>query len=454
MIPPVNAIVSSTTPNVNNAGSSPDIEVVDVNDTDIYERRESAVRSYCRSFPVVFTTAEGSHLVDGHDNRYLDFFAGAGALNYGHSNRRMKQALLDYIESDGLIHGLDLHTAAKSAFLQTFEALVLNPRGLDYRVQFTGPTGANAVEAALKVARNATGRSTVFSFMGGYHGHSLGGLAATANREHRAAAGVSLHDVVFLPFPYGQMAQIDTIAYLRALLTDTHSGAEVPAAIIVETIQAEGGICIAPDQWLRDLRAVCDEFGIVLIVDDIQTGCGRTGTFFSFERAGIVPDIVTLSKSLSGYGLPMSAVLLRPELDIWKPAEHTGTFRGNQLAFVTATEAIRLFHDEGFEARTAALSEQAERTMLEMLCGLDERIEIRGVGLMWGIDLAKIDPTGAFAKAVSQQCFADKLIIERVGRHDTVLKMLPPLTISPEDLDDGIMRIAGAIKRCLDALDG
>ena len=167
-----------------------------------------------------------------------------------------------------------------------------------------------------------------------------------------------------------------------------------------------------------------------------------------------MPDIVTLSKSLSGYGLPMSAVLLRPELDIWKPAEHTGTFRGNQLAFVTATEAIRLFHDEGFEARTAALSEQAERTMLEMLCGLDERIEIRGVGLMWGIDLAKIDPTGAFAKAVSQQCFADKLIIERVGRHDTVLKMLPPLTISPEDLDDGIMRIAGAIKRCLDALDG
>ncbi len=446
MIPPVNTIVSSSNLNVNNSD-------IDVNNTDIYDRRESAVRSYCRSFPVVFTTAEGSYLVDGHENRYLDFFAGAGALNYGHSNPRMKQALLDYIQADGLIHGLDLHTAAKSAFLHTLETLVLAPRQLDYRVQFTGPTGANAVEAALKVARNATGRSTVYSFMGGYHGHSLGGLAATANREHRAAAGVSLHDVVFLPFPFGQMEHIDTIAYLRALLTDTHSGAEVPAAIIVETIQAEGGICIAPDQWLRDLRAVCDEFAIVLIIDDIQTGCGRTGTFFSFERAGIVPDIVTLSKSLSGYGLPMSAVLLRPELDVWKPAEHTGTFRGNQLAFVTATEAIKLFHDEQFETRTAALGQQAERGLTEMVCALDDRIDIRGIGLMWGIDLSRIDPTGAFAKAVSQQCFADHLIIERVGRNDTVLKMLPPLTISPEDLDDGIMRIAGAVKRCLDALD-
>jgi diaminobutyrate-2-oxoglutarate transaminase len=348
---------------------------------------------------------------------------------------------------------LDLHTAAKSAFLHTLETLVFEPRNLDYRVQFTGPTGANAVEAALKVARNATGRNTIFSFMGGYHGHSLGGLAATANREHRAAAGVALHDVVFLPFPFGQMAHIDTIAYLRALLTDTHSGAEIPAAIILETIQAEGGICIAPDQWLRDLRAVCDEFGIILIIDDIQTGCGRTGTFFSFERSGIVPDIVTLSKSLSGYGLPFSAVLLRPELDVWKPAEHTGTFRGNQLAFVTATEAIKLFHDEHFETRTAALSEQAERGLTEMICALDDRIQIRGVGLMWGIDLTLIDPTGAFAKSVSQQCFADHLIIERVGRNDTVLKMLPPLTISPEDLDDGIMRIAGAIKRCLDAIE-
>ncbi len=423
------------------------------NDTSVYERRESNVRSYCRSFPTVFATSRGSVLTDANGREYLDFFAGAGALNYGHNHPRLKQVLVDYITEDGLTHGLDLHTAAKTAFLETFEERVLAPRGLPHRVQFTGPTGANAVEAALKVARNSTGRTGVFSFMGGYHGHSLGGLAATANREHRAAAGTGLHDTTFLPFPTGSLATdagIDTLAYLRAILADGHSGIEVPAAVIVETIQAEGGICVAPTEWLQGLRQICDEYGIVLIIDDIQTGCGRTGPFFSFERAGIVPDIITLSKSISGFGLPMALVLIKPELDVWKPAEHTGTFRGNQLAFVTATEALRLFDDEGFAETTVQLGAQVEASLRAMVCPIDERITIRGVGLMWGVDVAAIDPTGALAKLVSQQCFADGLVIERVGRNDTVLKILPPLVVTPEQLDQGLMILAGAVKQAVD----
>ncbi len=415
----------------------------------IYDERESNVRSYCRSFPTEFATAVGSTLTDTTGRTYLDFFAGAGALNYGHSHPRLKQALIDYITSDGLTHGLDLHTVAKTAFLTEFEARILKPRALDYKVQFTGPTGANAVEAALKIARKATGRTGVFSFMGGYHGHSLGGLAATANREHRAGAGVPLGNTTFLPFPFGEMAQIDTLAYLRGILADGHSGIEVPAAIIVETIQAEGGICVAPTDWLQGLREICTQFDIVLIIDDIQTGCGRTGPFFSFERANIVPDIVTLSKSISGFGLPMSLVLMKPELDVWNPAEHTGTFRGPQLAFVTATEALRVFDEEQFVARTttnsAAINESFQATVLP----LDQRINVRGIGMMWGIDLGGIDATGALAKAVSQQCFADGLIIERVGRNDVVLKVLPPLTINNEDLATGLRIIASAIKQQL-----
>lgn len=428
-------------------------QISSLTDTSIYDRRESNVRSYCRSFPTVFTTATGSTLTDATGRHFVDFFAGAGALNYGHNHPRLKQVLVEYIMSDGLTHGLDLHTAAKTAFLDTFERLILNPRNLPYKVQFTGPTGANAVEAALKVARNATGRTGVFSFMGGYHGHSLGGLAATANREHRAAAGTGLHDTTFLPFPTGSMATesgLDTLAYLRAILADGHSGIEVPAAVIVETIQAEGGICIAPTDWLVGLREICTEYGIVLIIDDIQTGCGRTGSFFSFERAGIVPDIVTLSKSISGYGLPMALVLLKPELDIWKPAEHTGTFRGNQLAFVTAAEAIRLFEEEQFAERTMQLGFQLEMTLKQMVCPHDERIDVRGIGLMWGIDFGKIDLTGALAKRISQRCFVDGLIIERVGRNDTVLKVLPALTITSEELDHGLCILAGAIKIELD----
>ena len=418
----------------------------------IYDRRESNVRSYCRSFPTEFTTASGSEIFDAQGRTYLDFFAGAGALNYGHNHPRLKQALVDYVLSDGLTHGLDLHTAAKTAFLEAFEQHVLVPRNLPYKVQFTGPTGANAVEAALKIARKAKGRTGIFSYMGGYHGHSLGGLAATANREHRAGAGVGLHDTTFLPFPTPDNA-IDTHAYLRMILSDGHSGIEVPAAIILETVQAEGGITIAPVEWLQELRAICDEFDIVLIVDEIQTGCGRTGPFFSFERAGIVPDIVTVSKSIGGLGMPMSLVLMKPELDIWKPAEHTGTFRGNQLAFVTATEALKLFDDDDFVGRTSGHENQVAAAMHAVIEPLDDRIVTRGLGLIWGIDLAGIDPSGAFAKSVSRQCFDDGLIIERVGRNDTVLKVLPPLTISAEQLDDGMTRIASALKRCLDTLD-
>jgi diaminobutyrate-2-oxoglutarate transaminase len=415
----------------------------------IYAERESNVRSYCRSFPAEFATAVGSTLTDTSGRKFLDFFAGAGALNYGHNHPRLKQALVDYIVSDGLTHGLDLHTTAKTAFLTEFQARILNPRSLNYKVQFTGPTGANAVEAALKLARKATQRTGVFSFMGGYHGHSLGGLAATANREHRAAAGVPLGNTTFLPFPFGAMAELDTLAYLRSVLADGHSGIEVPAAVIVETIQAEGGICIAPTEWLQELRRICDQYEIVLIVDDIQTGCGRTGEFFSFERAGIVPDIVTLSKSISGFGLPMSIVLMKPELDMWQPAEHTGTFRGPQHAFVTATEALRVFDEEHFVARTKANERTIADATHSTITSLDARITARGIGMIWGIDFSEIDATGAFAKSVSQQCFADGLVIERVGRNDTVLKVLPPLTIAPDELDAGLRIIAGAIKQQL-----
>ena len=415
----------------------------------VFERRESNVRSYCRSFPATFARAKGAVVYDADGRPYLDFLAGAGALNYGHNHDGIKAALLEYLADDGLVQGLDLHTSAKARFLEAFEQRILEPRGLDHKVQFTGPTGANAVEAALKLARKATGRSGIFAFMGAYHGHSLGALAATANREHRAAAGVALGNVTFLPFPHGEMERIDTLGYLDAVLRDTHSGIDLPAAAIVETIQAEGGVIVAPDAWLQGLRSICDDHGIVLIVDDIQAGCGRTGPFFSFETSGIVPDVVTLSKSISGYGLPMSLVLLRPELDVWEPAEHTGTFRGNQLAFVAATAALGVFHDEQLEARTEANGITVADFLQAEVCPLDARIGVRGRGLLWGVDLGGIDPTGELTSDVAQRCFARGVLIERVGRNDTVLKLLPPLTISADELLDGLGILTGALSEIL-----
>ncbi len=417
--------------------------------TQIFDRLESNVRSYCRSFPVVFERAKGAHLYDVNGNAYLDFFAGAGALNYGHNPDAIKQPLIDYLQSDGITHGLDMYTAAKQRFIETFNQRILAPRGLEYKMQFCGPTGADAVEAALKLARKVTRRTGVFAFMGGYHGMSLGGLSATSNRSSRAGAGLPLHDVTFMPFPAGgYSAAFDTLDYLRMVLSDSHSGSEVPAAIIVEPVQAEGGVNVPPAGWLKRLRVLCDEYRILLIADEIQVGCGRTGPFFAFERSAIVPDMVLLSKSISGYGLPMSMVLMKPELDAWAPGEHCGTFRGHQLAFIAATAALTQFTADGFEARTLCREREVRQFLDAQIQPLHAQIALRGAGLIWGIDVAGAGGE-ALAKQVAQRCFDNNLIIERAGRNDTVLKVMPPLTIEPDLLQQGLVIVRDALREAL-----
>jgi diaminobutyrate-2-oxoglutarate transaminase len=423
---------------------------------DLFAEYESNVRSYCRRFPAVFQRAKNAMLYAETGEAYIDFFAGAGSLNYGHNNDYIRDQVLAYLAQDGVISGLDLHTTAKGEFLDAFTRRILRPRNLHYKVQFSGPTGANAVEAALKLARIATGRSNVFAFMGAYHGLSLGSLAVTANRGNRSAAGVHLDNTTFLPYPVMPrsgvtLSHLDTLDYAEMLLTDPHSGAETPAAVIVETVQAEGGVMVASAEWLCGLRDLCDRHGILLICDEIQTGCGRTGPFFSFERAGIVPDIVTVSKSISGLGLPMSLVLIRPDLDVWEPGQHTGTFRGNQLAFVGATAAIEYRLATGLEevvTRKAALLEALLRDQIETL---SDGIEIRGIGMIWGIDFAGLGIPG-LANRVSARCYEHGLIAETVGRDDSVLKLLPPLTTEAGILEDGCRIIRESIRTEL-ALD-
>ena len=288
---------------------------------DIFSELESSAQCYADSFPVVFTRGQGCYLYDETGKSYIDFLAGAGALNYGHNHPVLKQALLDYIGADGIAHGLDMHTEAKAQFMAAFRDRVLTPRGLAYRMQFTGPTGANAVEAALKLARKIKGRSSVIAFTNGFHGATLGALAATGNQHHRGGAGVPLTHVSRMPFAGYLGRDADTLRVMDRMLGDPSSGVDRPAAVIVETVQGEGGLNTASTAWLQGLERLCRKHDLLLIVDDIQAGCGRTGTFFSFEAAGIKPDMVTLSKSLSGYGLPMSLLLYRPELDVWKPGD-------------------------------------------------------------------------------------------------------------------------------------
>ena len=410
---------------------------------DTFEFLESEVRVYCRDFPTVFTKAIGCKLFDEQGREYLDFFSGAGTLNYGHNNPRLKRRLIEYLESDSISHSLDMSTTVKREFLERFHQLILAPRNLRYKIQFCGPTGANAVEAALKLARKATGRQTVIFFMNAYHGLSLGSLAVTGNAAKRAGAGVPLHYAMPVPFDGDLGPEVNTLDYFEAFLREPGSGMELPAAVIVETIQAEGGVKVASYEWLRRLEALTRRHKIVLIVDDIQVGCGRAGTFFSFEDAGIHPDMVCLSKAISGFGLPMSLLLIKPELDVWQPGEHTGTFRGNNLAFATASEALDSYwQDDAFADSVLRKSELVTRLLREIVEKNPEaRGWVRGRGLIQGLGF---DVQG-LASEVARAAFARGLIIETAGTRSEVVKLLPPLTIEEADLRDGIARLADSL---------
>jgi diaminobutyrate-2-oxoglutarate transaminase len=402
----------------------------------IFDRLESRVRGYIRSFPVIFTRARGSQLWDEEGNRYIDFFSGAGTLNYGHNNPVLKEKVIEYLESDGLIHGLDMATTAKKEFIEAFERVILRPRNLQYKLQFPGPTGTNAVEAAMKLARLVKGRTNIISFTNGFHGVSGGSLAATGNAKFRDAAGVPLGNTTFMPYAGYLGKDADSLAYLDKMIADGSSGVDAPAAVIVETVQGEGGVNVASPEWLQRLRALCDKHDMLLIVDDIQVGCGRTGTFFSFEQSGITPDIVTLSKSLSGFGLPMALVLMRPELDIWKPGAHNGTFRGNNLAFETAKQAIISYWSTDEFTQEVRRKEKIMRVWLEHMVESYPQagFSMRGRGMIQG--LVTKDPETA--GKIAEQAFANGLIIETSGANDEVLKLLPALTIGDEQLRQGL----------------
>ncbi|MEU6078360.1 diaminobutyrate--2-oxoglutarate transaminase [Micromonospora sp. NPDC047074] len=412
-------------------------------DFSVFEELESEVRLYCRKFPVVFDRARGAELYAEDGRRYIDFFCGAGTLNYGHNNGFIKRRIQDYLAADRIMHGLDLYTIAKREFLASFAETVLRPGGLDHKVQFCGPAGTDAVEAALKLARKVTGRRGIVAFTGAYHGMSRGSLGVTGSRRARRAGGVTGQDVTFVPYEDGPGGPFDSVAFIERLLDDPSSGTDLPAAVIVEPMQMEGGIYPASPQWLRRLRELTERRGILLILDEIQSGCGRTGRFFSFEHAGIVPDVVTVSKAIGGYGLPLALTLIRRDLDVWEAGEHTGTFRGNQLAFVGATAACELWRQGQFQTNLAVSANRLRRFGAE-LAARDPGVVTRGQGMALGIDLGRAGGAER-ADRVQRYAFDHGLIVELCGRHDEVVKVLPPLNIDVVRLDLGLEVLRDAL---------
>ncbi|CAM3686631.1 diaminobutyrate--2-oxoglutarate transaminase [Alicyclobacillus pomorum] len=409
----------------------------------VFENLESEVRSYIRSFPTIFHKAKDYRLWDGNGRQFIDFFSGAGALNYGHNHPRFKKKLIDYISSDGITHSLDMATTAKEKFLRRFDEVILKPRGLDYKIMFPGPTGTNAVESALKLARKATGRNTVLHFTNAFHGMTLGSLSISGNRFKRNSAGVPLGNSASMPYDNYLGENTDTAAYIRQYLEDCGSGLSLPAAVIVETVQGEGGVNVASFEWLRKIEQICRKNGIVLIVDDVQMGCGRTGPFFSFEPAGIQPDMVCLSKSISGYGLPMSLTLIRRELDVWEPGEHNGTFRGHNLAFITATEALSYWENDDFSKEIIAKGNKVHRFLAQLVDRYPElQATVRGRGFIQGIECG----VDGMAEKICQTAFEQGLLLETSGPNNEVMKLLPPLIIDEKGLFTGLEMLAESIR--------
>lgn len=420
----------------------------------IFDERESDIRAYCRVYPVVFDKASNAKQIDENGNEYIDFFAGAGVLNFGHNNENMKQAMIQYLQDNGVTHSLDMHTTAKRTFMEEFVNTILKPRKMPHKLQFMGPTGTNAVEASLKLARRATGRTEIVAFTNGFHGMTLGSLACTANDYFRGAAGVTLDHVAH--YPFGSETEVGTgkfgdcmenIAQMRAFYEDTSSGIKPPAAFLVETIQAEGGVNIASKQWIQALEKLARDVGALLIVDDIQVGMGRTGSFFSFDDLDIDPDIICLAKGIGGMGTPMAMNLVKPEYDkLWSPGEHTGTFRGQGLSFVAGVEGIKYFKDAQLmdEVKTKA------HVMKSALMPLDKKyndVSVRSKGMIIGLDVGN----GDRAKKIVNQCFKNKLLIASCGTGGRVVKLIPPLTIPAEDLKQGLEVLVKITEQVMEA---
>ncbi|MBB5052793.1 diaminobutyrate-2-oxoglutarate transaminase [Afipia massiliensis] len=411
---------------------------------DVFARNESEVRYYCRKLPGLLRSANGAIVRDSDGLEFIDFLSACGSLNYGHNHPRLKAAAIEYLAGDGILAGLDFHTEAKLGFVTELREIILEPRGLNYKMQFPGPTGANCVEAAIKLARKATGRFSIAAFTNAFHGVSAGALAATASSFARRAMEPLLNDVVRLPFEGYCDAGIDDLNRFEVMATDPSGGIVPIAAFLVETVQGEGGLNVASVEWLRALSKMARRLGALLIVDDIQAGCGRTGSFFSFERAGIEPDIVCMAKSISGSGLPMSLLLMKPEHDVWDPGEHNGTFRGNALAFITAAAALQ-FWKEGLMTDVSGIGKILSDWCARMAGEFPKAIKSKGLGMMQGLEF--FDPrTAALAAEYSLR---HRVMIECCGPRDEVLKVMAPLNIERSLFEEGLARLSAAVREAV-----
>ena len=412
----------------------------------VIERYESTAQSYVRSAPVIYQRAGGAELFDENGNSFIDFYSGGGPLSYGHNHLNVCSALIDYLCKDGVLQTREKSSVAKREFIRKFVKSILEPRGLNYKMLFTDPASGTAAEIAMRLARRDRQRSNIVAFTNASHGLTDGAATVTSRKSSKYENGDHRGQTVFMPYCGYFGPDVDTIAYFRKYLEDGSSGIERPAAVIVATVQDDGGVHVASDAWLKALEVLCREFGVLLILDETQTGCGRCGHFFSFERAGIVPDMVLVSNAIAG-GLPMSLLLMRPDLDHWRPGEQVGVFQGDSLAMVAATELLSLWDNKAFGAEILVKGMELERALKAMVSSFPQRsTAIRGTGMVWGLDFG----AAASASVVSGWALEAGLVVEGARLRDEVLLVMPPVTISDEHLREGLRRLGAVVSQFLE----
>ncbi|AEA67880.1 aspartate aminotransferase family protein [Pseudomonas brassicacearum] len=429
-------------------------------------RQESNARSYPRRIPLALKRAKGLYVEDVEGRTFIDCLAGAGTLALGHNHPVVIEAIQQVLADELPLHTLDLTTPVKDRFVQDLFGLLPAELAAEAKIQFCGPTGTDAVEAALKLVRTATGRSTVLSFQGGYHGMSQGALSLMGSLGPKKPLGALLSSgVQFMPYPYDYRCPFGlggvegvkaNLHYLENLLNDPEAGVQLPAAVIVEVVQGEGGVIPADLDWIRGLRRITEQAGVALIVDEIQSGFGRTGKMFAFEHAGIIPDVVVLSKAIGG-SLPLAVVVYRDWLDTWLPGAHAGTFRGNQMAMAAGSAVMRYLQEHDLPAHAAAMGERLSEHLRILQRDFPQLGDIRGRGLMLGVEL--VDPAGKpdalghppvharLAPQLQRECLKRGLILELGGRQGGVVRFLPPLIITKAEID----RVAEIFGRALQA---
>ncbi|WP_261132230.1 aspartate aminotransferase family protein [Bacillus sp. Marseille-Q3570] len=431
------------------------------------ERRESNARSYPRRIPIAIEEAEGIFVTDVEGKRYYDCLAGAGTLALGHNHPVVIEAMEQVIRDKRPLHTLDLTTPVKEEFVNEIFSSLPEPLKDRAKIQFCGPTGGDAIEAALKLVKTATGRSSILTFHGGYHGSTHGTMAISGNLGPKERVQGLIPDVHFLPYPYtyrcpfgfeGEEGHEISSQYIENLLDDPESGILPPAAMILEVVQGEGGSVPAPIEWLKEMRRITKERGIPLIIDEIQTGIGRTGKFFAFEHAGIVPDVVVLSKAIGG-SLPLSVVIYEESLDQWGPGAHIGTFRGNQMAMAAGTATLQYIKENNLSEHADRMGDKLQAELKDLQAGYKEIGDVRGRGLMLGVEMvdpAKTQaPNGSYpaapelASKIQRECFDRGLILEVGGRHGAVVRILPPLIITEQQVDEVAVILKDAITAVL-----